>query len=109
MISIVRFIWLSLFLVCLCVGEPQIVDAFDEPMETIKTGNITGVYYAAGSAVAKMHNRKLKEYNLRLIAEESEGSLSNIDDVANMAIFLASEASNHISGEAMGIMGVNRN
>ena len=57
--------------------------AFDEPMKSIKTGNITGVYYAAGSAVAKMHNRKLKEYNLRLIAEASEGSLSNIDDVAN--------------------------
>jgi NAD(P)-dependent dehydrogenase (short-subunit alcohol dehydrogenase family) len=33
----------------------------------------------------------------------------NIDDVANMAIFLASDASAHISGEALGIMGVNRN
>lgn len=83
MISFVRFIWLSLFFVCLFVGEPQNVDAFNEPMKSIKTGNITGVYYAAGSAVAKMHNRKLKEYNLRLIAEASEGSLSNIDDVAN--------------------------
>jgi TRAP transporter TAXI family solute receptor len=30
-----------------------------------------------------MHNRKLKEYNLRLIAEASEGSIANIDDVAN--------------------------
>ncbi len=83
MIPFVRFIWLSLFFVCLFVGKPQIVTAFDEPMQSIKTGNITGVYYAAGSAVAKMHNRKLKEYNLRLIAEASEGSLSNIDDVAN--------------------------
>lgn len=83
MISLVRFIWLSLFFVFLFVGEPQLVDAFDEPIKSIKTGDITGVYYAAGSAVAKMHNRKLKEYNLRLIAEASEGSLSNIDDVAN--------------------------
>jgi TRAP transporter TAXI family solute receptor len=83
MISFVRFIWLSLFFVCLFVGGPQIVDAFDEPMKSIKTGDVTGVYYAAGSAVAKMHNRKLKEYNLRLIAEASEGSISNIDDVAN--------------------------
>ena len=33
----------------------------------------------------------------------------NIDDVANMAIFLASDASNHTSGETLGIMGVNRN
>jgi TRAP transporter TAXI family solute receptor len=81
MISFVRFIWLSLFFVCLFVGNPQIVDAFDEPMKSIKTGNITGVYYAAGSAVAKMHNRKLKEYNLRLIAEASEGSVANIEEV----------------------------
>lgn len=63
--------------------SPSLLSAFDEPMQSIKTGNITGVYYAAGSAVAKMHNRKLKEYNLRLIAEASEGSISNIDDVAN--------------------------
>jgi TRAP transporter TAXI family solute receptor len=83
MISFVRFIWLSLFFVCLFVGNPQIVDAFDEPMKSIKTGNITGVYYAAGSAVAKMHNRKLKEYNLRLIAEASEGSVANIEEVVD--------------------------
>ena len=83
MISFVRFIWLSLFFVCLFVGNPQIVDAFDEPMQSIKTGNITGVYYSAGSAVAKMHNRKLKEYNLRLIAEASEGSVANIEEVVD--------------------------
>jgi TRAP transporter TAXI family solute receptor len=83
MISFVRLIWLSLVLVCFFIVNPQIVAAFNEPMKSIKTGNITGVYYAAGSAVAKMHNRKLKEYNLRLIAEASEGSISNIDDVAN--------------------------
>jgi TRAP transporter TAXI family solute receptor len=83
MISFVRFIWLSLFFVCFFVGESQIVAAFDEPMLSIKTGNTNGVYYSAGSAVAKMHNRKLKEYKLRLIAEASEGSVSNIDDVAN--------------------------
>jgi TRAP transporter TAXI family solute receptor len=83
MISFARFIWLPLFFVCLSVGNPQIVDAFDEPMKSIKTGNITGVYYAAGSAVAKMHNRKLKEYNLRLIAEASEGSVANIEEVVD--------------------------
>ena len=55
--------------------------AFDEPMQSISTGNITGVYYAAGSAVAKMHNKKRKEYNLRLITETSEGSIANIENV----------------------------
>jgi TRAP transporter TAXI family solute receptor len=63
--------------------SPSTLFAFDEPMMSIKTGDITGVYYAAGSAVSKMHNRKLKEYNLRLIAEAAEGSISNIFDVAN--------------------------
>jgi TRAP transporter TAXI family solute receptor len=55
--------------------------AFDEPMQKIITGNVTGIYYAAGSAVAKMHNKKRKEYNLRLITEASEGSIANIEDV----------------------------
>jgi TRAP transporter TAXI family solute receptor len=62
--------------------SPSTLSAFDEPMLSIKTGNITGVYYAAGSAVAKMHNRKLKEYNLRLIAAASEGSIANIQEVS---------------------------
>lgn len=70
-------------LACAVFMTPSASLAFDEPMETIKTGNITGVYYAAGSAVAKMHNRKLKEYNLRLITEASEGSVANIEEVTD--------------------------
>jgi len=31
-----------------------------------------------------------------------------IDDVVNMALFLGSDQSNHVSGEALGLMGVNR-
>jgi len=83
MIPVVRS--LSSFLIAFLVAAtlPVNVSAFDEPMLSIKTGNVTGVYYAAGSAVAKMHNRKRKEYKLRLITEASEGSISNIDDVAN--------------------------
>jgi TRAP transporter TAXI family solute receptor len=63
-----------------CIA-PSILFAFDEPMMSIKTGDVTGVYYAAGSAIAKMHNRKRKEYNLRLISEASEGSVANIQNV----------------------------
>ena len=63
--------------------SPSTLFAFDEPMLSIGTGNITGVYYAAGSAVAKMHNRKRKEYNLRLLAEASEGSVANIQNVTD--------------------------
>jgi len=61
--------------------SPSPLFAFDEPMVSIKTGGITGVYYAAGSAVAKMHNKKRKDYNLRLITEASEGSIANIEHV----------------------------
>ena len=57
--------------------------AFDEPMQSIGTGNVTGVYYAAGSAIAKMHNMKRKKHDLRLIAEASEGSVANIQNVLN--------------------------
>lgn len=71
---------LSLFLFTLSFS-PSNLNAFDEPMASIKTGNVTGVYYAAGSAVAKFHNRKLKEYKLRLLAEASEGSIANILEV----------------------------
>ncbi len=82
--SLVARLFLLLFLATFTSSIfPSPLIAFDEPMQSIKTGNITGVYYAAGSAVAKMHNRKLKEYKLRLIAEASEGSIANIDDVAN--------------------------
>ncbi len=63
--------------------SPPALFAFDEPMMSIKTGDVTGVYYAAGSAIAKMHNKKRKEYNLRLISETSEGSIANIQDVLN--------------------------
>ena len=79
--SIARFICLSLASICFFVGAPQIVAAFDEPIKSISTGDITGVYYATGSAVAKMHNIKIEEYELRLIAEASAGSVANIDRV----------------------------
>jgi len=71
---------LSLLTFTIFVAPPTLL-AFDEPMQSIKTGGMTGVYYAAGSAIAKMHNKKRKEYNLRLITETSEGSVANIEDV----------------------------
>jgi len=79
------FLLLSLLTFTISVAPPALL-AFDEPMMSIGTGNITGVYHAAGSAVAKMHNRKLKEYNLRLLAEASEGSVANIQNVAEGAV-----------------------
>jgi TRAP transporter TAXI family solute receptor len=70
-----------ILITCTAYLSPPPLIAFDEPMLNISTGNVTGVYYAAGSAVAKMHNKKRKEYNLRLITEASEGSIANIENV----------------------------
>jgi TRAP transporter TAXI family solute receptor len=93
--TVMTFLWedmmsliarLSLLLLLAILSNfisPPTIDAFGEPMLSIKTGSVTGVYYAAGSAVAKMHNRKLKEYKLRLIAEASEGSIANVNDVTS--------------------------
>ena len=83
MLLVARLLLLLFLVTSTNTLSPSNLEAFDEPMMSIKTGNITGVYYAAGSAVAKMHNRKLKEYNLRLIAEASEGSVANIENVAD--------------------------
>jgi len=52
-----------------------------EPMLSIGAGNTTGVYYAAGSAIAKMFNRQRQAYGARLVTEPSEGSVANIENV----------------------------
>jgi TRAP transporter TAXI family solute receptor len=83
MTSIVRLSKLSALAIFTAFIFPSSLVAFDQPTLTISTGNTTGVYYAAGSAVAKMHNQKSKEYNLRLIVEASEGSIANIESVLN--------------------------
>ncbi|MGD9019378.1 MAG: TAXI family TRAP transporter solute-binding subunit, partial [Desulfuromonadales bacterium] len=82
MLHVLRLSLPVALLTCTVFMTPSTLHAFDEPVLSIKTGNITGVYYAAGSAVGKMHNRRLKEYNLRLIAEASEGSIANIQEVS---------------------------
>ena len=81
MTSVLRFLLPVLLAAFFAVIQPNSAACFDEPMMTIKTGNVTGVYYAAGSAVAKMHNRKRQEYGLRLITEASKGSIANIEHV----------------------------
>ncbi|MBW2476983.1 MAG: TAXI family TRAP transporter solute-binding subunit [Deltaproteobacteria bacterium] len=76
-----RFTLIHLLIAFVLTSPSGNVLAFDEPMLSISTGNVTGVYYAAGSAIAKMHNKKRQDYNLRLLAEASEGSVANIQNV----------------------------
>jgi TRAP transporter TAXI family solute receptor len=48
---------------------------------TIGTGGVTGVYYPAGGAIAKMINAKTDTYHLRASAESTGGSVYNINAV----------------------------
>lgn len=71
--------------------------------------NINVNAIVAGAIVTEKHHTKVKR-------EREDGSPipqlklpGDIDDVASLAVFLGSDQSRHISGEALGLMGVNRN
>jgi TRAP transporter TAXI family solute receptor len=55
--------------------------AFHEPSLALGSGNVTGAYYVASSAVAKIFNRRSADYGIRLTTLESEGSPANIQGV----------------------------
>ncbi|SMC63598.1 hypothetical protein SAMN02746065_10662 [Desulfocicer vacuolatum DSM 3385] len=48
---------------------------------TIGTGGITGVYYPTGGAIAKIVNKKRKEYGIRCTVESTGGSVFNINSI----------------------------
>lgn len=48
---------------------------------TIGTGGITGVYYPTGGAIAKIINKKRREYGIRAMVESTGGSMFNINAV----------------------------
>ncbi len=50
---------------------------------TIGTGGITGVYYPTGRAIAKMLNKRKKEYGIRATVESTGGSVFNVNAVMN--------------------------
>ena len=63
----------------LCLGTAQAKTKF----VTIGTGGITGVYYPTGGAIAKMVNKKKKEYGIRATVESTGGSVFNVNAVMN--------------------------
>jgi len=65
--------------VVLSVGTAQARSTF----VTIGTGGITGVYYPTGGAIAKMVNKKKKEYGIRATVESTGGSVFNVNAVMN--------------------------
>ncbi|MCP4152654.1 MAG: TAXI family TRAP transporter solute-binding subunit [bacterium] len=48
---------------------------------TIGTGGLTGVYYPTGEAIAKIVNKKRKEYGIRCSVKSTDGSVYNVDAV----------------------------
>lgn len=50
---------------------------------TIGTGGVTGVYYPAGGAIAKMINQKRKEYGIRASVESTAGSVYNVNALSS--------------------------
>ncbi len=48
---------------------------------TIGTGGVTGVYYPTGGAIAKIVNKKRKEYGIRLTVESTGGSVFNVNAI----------------------------
>jgi uncharacterized protein len=48
---------------------------------TIGTGGITGVYYPTGGAIARIVNKKRKEYGIRCTVESTGGSVFNVNAV----------------------------
>ncbi len=65
------------FVAVLSVGAAQAKTTF----VTIGTGGITGVYYPTGGAIAKMLNKKKKEYGIRATVESTGGSVFNVNAV----------------------------
>lgn len=68
-------------IMALLVIHFQPVNAVAEKEINIGTGSITGVYYNAGSAVAKMFNQKRQEYGAWMINQSTAGSIENIGNV----------------------------
>jgi len=60
-----------------------LVSAQARTFVTIGTGGITGVYYPTGGAIAKMVNKKKKEYGIRATVESTGGSVFNVNAVMN--------------------------
>jgi TRAP transporter TAXI family solute receptor len=48
---------------------------------TIGTGGITGIYYPTGGAIAKMVNKKRKDYGIRVTVESTGGSVFNVNAI----------------------------
>jgi uncharacterized protein len=56
--------------------------AADQTFVTIGTGGVTGVYYPAGGAIARLVNKGKKDHGLRATVESTGGSVYNVNAIA---------------------------
>ena len=56
--------------------------AADQKFITIGTGGVTGVYYPAGGAIARLVNKGKKDHGLRATVESTGGSVYNVNAVS---------------------------
>ncbi|MBT3176678.1 MAG: TAXI family TRAP transporter solute-binding subunit [Desulfobacula sp.] len=70
-----------LFGIVLFLGSSATESQAKATFVTIGTGGITGVYYPTGGAIAKIVNKKRKEYGIRCTVESTGGSVFNINAI----------------------------
>ncbi|MCP4745317.1 MAG: TAXI family TRAP transporter solute-binding subunit [Desulfobacteraceae bacterium] len=71
-------------MICAALGADYIIyeaKAGSVKFVTIGTGGITGVYYPTGGNIAKLVNKKKKEYNIRCTVESTGGSVFNVNAI----------------------------
>jgi TRAP transporter TAXI family solute receptor len=67
--------------VSLCILVGATPAAAKTKFVTIGTGGITGIYYPTGGAIAKIVNKKRKEYGIRATVESTGGSSFNVNAI----------------------------
>lgn len=80
-VDMVRSVTVAVFFCMILLSGNGLAVESGKPFVIIGTSGVTGVYYAAGHAVAKVFARNGENENFRVDAESSQGSVENINRV----------------------------
>lgn len=73
--------WLTVVAAAITLMAPVTESQAQQKRMTIGTGGVTGVYYAAGSAICRLVNRDRSWHGYRCAVESTGGSVVNINSV----------------------------